>query len=144
MSEGDMRVFVKDFAEISIKLSNLKFEAIGSLTHNKDGKVVCGPHLALGYQYYVKPPYYGGPFRTVRERYLHRIDSLIGLIKAGLIHRRSPLLHFLAFMEARRLVESDSEMAQQESEFYIRHPDCVGNNIMSEDGRITGLIDWEW
>jgi hypothetical protein len=136
MSRDNMKVFADDFVAISIKLSNIPCDAIGSLIKNEQGETVWGPHLNGGYPESLNAPYFGGPFHTLRDRYVHRIDGLIGLIKQGLIYRQSPLLHYL--------VMADPAMAQREPSFYIRHPDCSGANILADGNRITGLIDWEW
>jgi hypothetical protein len=144
MSKEEMKVFVEDFAEISIKLSKIPCDAIGSLSRNDAGEVVWGPHVSGGYAESLKAPYFGGPFYTLRDRYIHRIDSLIDLTKRGLIHRMAPLLNYLVLMEARRLVMADPTMARRESTFYIRHPDCSGSNVLAVGNKIVGLIDWEW
>jgi len=144
MSREDMKVFVDDYAEISMKMSKILCDAIGSLSRNAVGEVVWGPHLSGGYAESLELPYFGGPFYTLRDRYVHRIDALIDLTKKGLIHRLAPLLHYLALMEARRLVISDPAMARREPTFYIRHPDCSGANTLAHENRIVGLIDWEW
>ena len=144
MSREDMKVFVDDFADISVKISKIPCNAIGSLCRNDAGDGVWGPHLNGGYTESLEAPYFGGPFYTLRDRYIYRIDSLIDLTKKGLIHRLAPLFHYLALMEARRLVMTDPVMARRESTFYIRHPDCSGSNILADGNKITGLIDWEW
>jgi hypothetical protein len=144
MEEADMRVFVNDFAAISVQLSGITCEAIGSLAKNSQAETVWGPHLSGGYAENLEAPYFGGPFLTLRARYVYRIDSLVELIKQGLIYRKSPLPHYLALMEARRLVIADPVMSQQEPRFYIRHPDCSGANILANGLKIVGLIDWEW
>ena len=144
MSRDDMKVFVDDFAAISVKLSNIPCDAIGSLARTETGEVIWGPHLNGGYPESLEAPYFGGPFYTLRDRYIHRIDALIEFIKKGLIYRLSPLLHYLALMEARRLVMADLVMARRETTLYIRHPDCSGANILADQNRITGMIDWEW
>lgn len=144
MSREDMKVFVDDYAEISIKLSKIHCGAIGSLSRNDAGEIVWGSHLSGGYAESLEAPYFGGPFYTLRDRYIHRINALIDLTKKGLIHRMAPLLHYLALMEARRLVMADPVMARREPSFHIRHPDCSGANVLADGKRIVGLIDWEW
>jgi hypothetical protein len=144
ISRQEMKVFTDEFAAMSIKLSKIPSDAIGSLTKTGAGDIFWGPHLNGGYQESLEAPYFGGPFSTLRDRYVHRIDGLVGLTKQGLIYRKSPLLHYLALMEARRLVIADPVMSQQEPAFYIRHPDCSGANILANGLKIVGLIDWEW
>jgi len=144
MSREDMKVFVDDYAEISIKMSKIPCDAIGSLSRNDAGEVVWGPHLSGGYPENQDAPHFGGPFYTLCDRWVYRIDALINLIKKGLVYRKSPLLHYLAFMEARRLVMGDPVLSRRESTFYIRHPDCSGANILANGVNIVGLVDWEW
>jgi hypothetical protein len=144
MEKEDMRIFATDFASISVQLSNIHCEAIGSLVNDGNGEIKWGPHRNLGYPENQDAPYFGGPFYTLCDRYVYRIDALIKLIKKGLVYRKSPLLHYLAFMEARRLVMGDPVLSRRESTFYIRHPDCSGANILANEVNIVGLIDWEW
>ena len=144
MSEEDLRSFAESYAGISIKMSEIPCGSFGSLIKTEHGEVIWGPLLRGGYPDSLEAPYFGGPFHTLRDAYIHRIDGLIEFLKRGLIHRKSPLVHYLAFKEARRLVMGDPSFAERETTFYIRHPDCSAANILSKDFKVVGLIDWEW
>ena len=144
MSEEDLRTFAESYAATSIMMSEIHCGSIGSLAKNKEGEVMWGPLLHGGYPDSLEAPFFGGPFHTLRDAYIHRIDGLIEQLKRGIIHRKSPLVHYLAFKEARRLVIGDPAFAERETTFYISHPDCSGANILSKDFKVVGLIDWEW
>jgi hypothetical protein len=144
MSEEEIKSLASDYAAISIRLSHIPCDMIGSVVKYEQGSATWGPLINGGYAESFEAPYFGGPFYTLRDRYVHRINSLISLFRRGLIHRMSPLVHYLALMEARRLVMGDAKMAERESVFYIRHPDCSGSNILSDGPKIVGLIDWGW
>jgi hypothetical protein len=144
MSEEDMKTFAESYAAVSIKISEIPCYTFASLSTNNQGQVVWGPLLHPGYPGSLEAPFFGGPFETLRDAYVHRIEGLLELLKRGLIHRTSPLVHYLAFKEARRLVMGDPTFEERESTFYIRHPDCSGANILSKDSKVVGLIDWEW
>lgn len=142
--DSDLKAFARNFAGLSVAISDIHCDSMGSLVNYDHGRLVWGPMLNGGYPESLDMPCFGGPFHSLRDLYTHRIDGLIDLIKRGLIYRRAPLLVFLALREARRLVVADEKFCRRETRFYIRHPDCSWSNILSDGPNITGLIDWEW
>lgn len=69
---------VTDLAKFHIDLSTMPFSAIGSLTPG--GSV--GPWINLHFCQ-VTPPFFFGPFQTVKDQYLAFIDHILQHIEAG-------------------------------------------------------------
>lgn len=139
-----MRWLIYDHAKISLQLSSIRFDKMGSLDFDATGGIEVGPFIPAHPFNSPVAPHFGGPFRNVRDCFLWQIDNVLSLIKRGQIARRSPLLAYLAHLEARSLVAGCAEMAETQSAFYVQHPDSGGRNVMALDGRITALVDWEW
>jgi thiamine kinase-like enzyme len=88
----------------------------------------------------------GGPFKSMRERYLYHIDGCLAAIKGDKLFRQDSLLAYLTYLELREMVASSSLLAEDDDrEYYLRHPDAAPDNMLiAEHGEITALLDWEW
>jgi hypothetical protein len=144
VSEDEMREITTSWAEISLELEKIKFKAIGSPDLDQDGNIVIGPFISPMVPDQPEYPYHDGPFTSQRQRWVSRLDRLASHIVKGWRHRDRPLVVYLALRHARSLVLGCEWMNVEEKEFYIWHPDSHGGNIMTKDGKITALIDWEW
>jgi hypothetical protein len=141
---------IRDLATFQVSLSKVHFPAIGSLSLNKEVNglqtIVVGPLVSTSFCT-KDPPYFFGPFRTTRERYLKQVDDILAAIERGdLFAEDSPVTVYLAHLELRDLVQQDKEMGRpdEEEQFYIKHADDKGDQIMIDnEGHITGIIDWE-
>jgi hypothetical protein len=143
-SLDDMKAFIEEYAAVSIKLSDIPCEAIGSFTTDSDGIIKVGPPISRALPESLEAPFFKGPFYTLRDRYISRIDGLNRMILKGIAFRNAPLLHYLALLEARELVESNDLFPRKKEQFYVRHADSSGANVMAKDSKITAIIDWEW
>ena len=66
-------------------------------------------------------------------------------IKAGTLFRRGSFRAYLAHLEVRDLILGCAALKEDESEFYLRHPDGTADNILiDEPGSVSALLDWEW
>ena len=148
LSEGyvdqkTMRNLIERYAHISVKMSSLTFDKMGSLTRDQDGKATVGPLIPFGKMNDPKVPYFSGPFDCMRDGYNWRIGLILESIKAGQIYRDAPLLAYLIMLEVRSLINDCEEMSRKSSTFYIQHPDSGGRNFMASEGEITAVVDWE-
>lgn len=146
MAETDdekMMRFAEQYAAASIKISTLTLDAIGSLDRDASGKVFVGPSVDFPWYDAAGQALFGGPFRTLRDKYLFAIDNTLEAIRLGRMHRAGPLLPYLIYLDLRRLVRASRSLAQAENLFYLRHPDSTPINIMCTSDDITALVDWE-
>jgi hypothetical protein len=144
-AEADMlltsKSLIREYAATTIKLLERPFSAIGSLVALDGQGITVGPLLPIRGDIFRAPL---GPFKSTRDRYLTKIDILLGHIQNGLLYREYAVQAYLAHLEARFLVESDEEMAYEESEFYIKHADDKDNNILWDgQGHLMAIVDWE-
>jgi hypothetical protein len=136
--------FVESYADFSIQLATRSFEAMGSLIPDPtSGKPIVGPLIDYRNANSINAPYFGGPFKTLRERYIYHIDNVIEGLKKGLICRRAPVLTYLAHLVAREMVMGCPELAEECTEFYLRQPDARADQFLIEKGKISAVLDWE-
>lgn len=143
VSEDHTRAMVKGWAELSISLAGTTYKAMGCPDLDDAGNIVIGNMLGPSYPDMPNYPYFAGPFKAQRERWLNKLDCLLNHAKMGWLVNDQPLVVYLALLHTRALVETNESFAKQETEFYVKHPDSHGGNIMAEGSRITALIDWE-
>ncbi|WVQ77761.1 hypothetical protein IAR50_007451 [Cryptococcus sp. DSM 104548] len=138
---------IEGLADFSIQLSALPpFRAFGSLFSAADDsdRPIVGPLLAeyMGFPF---PPHYIGPFATAKARWLGCIDAVLLDIKQGLAFQDVPLRTFLFHLEVREMVVASDKIKDVDEDCYITHPDDHGGHVMMDDeGRVTGIIDWDW
>jgi hypothetical protein len=133
------------YVEQSIKLESAKFDKIGSLDiDDNTGTIIVGNNADLREMTSREKPYFGGPFSTMREFYLYRIDQTLEAIRAGQTFRQGPVLGYLIHLELRRLVQATTVLDDEETEFFLQHPDSHLGNLLFTKHEISGLLDWEW
>lgn len=136
---------VRSYAEHHVKLSKAPFRGIGSpcLRQGDSQPYSAGPFIPLSA--FVRPDasHFEGPFRTMRDYYMARIDTILHLILRGLIYREMPLLFYLLHLEVKSMVSLSEELDREVRECFIRHPDAAGRNLLVESGTITAYVDWE-
>lgn len=143
VDEEYMSSIIGDYAEISIRISQLKLNGIGGLDVDEHGSVIVGSDTEFSF------PTGGrfsdfGPFRNLKERYLHVIERVLELIRNGLLYRARPILAYLVYLEVHRLVIHYAPLALEETEFYLEHPDSHCGNLLFSGKSISAYIDWEW
>jgi hypothetical protein len=147
MEGHELKAFIETYAAFMIKLSTLEFDGYGSLQHvrgdSKNG-VIVGPLMCKGRFNKRVSPYWFGPFMSTRERYLTHIDHILEHIGEDGFYDDQPIMACLLHLYARDLVERNAEMAIREEVFYIRHIDHHEGQTLTDDGRITAVLDWEW
>jgi hypothetical protein len=146
LSSDQIDKMIDTYAEQMIKISEVSFDAIGGLKLDENGKIVVGGMVDSRDTNAPDQANLGGPFHSMREYYLYQIDACLAAIKAGMLFRRDLYTSFLAYRELRELVASSPVLnAEEDSKFYLVHPDGGASNILiTEDGRISALLDWEW
>ena len=134
--------FIEDYADFCVRVSNLSYDSMGSLDLDGDA-IKIGPMIDLYGGSNVTAPYFPGPFKSMRDRYIAHIDRVLSATRKGLMGRKRPLLVYLAHLVARDLVMNDAEMAKEDEKFYIRQPDALAGQFLVQDGGITAVLDWE-
>jgi hypothetical protein len=128
-----------------VRLEGAKFTKIGSLDTNRSGATIIGTMVDQRELTRRDEPFFGGPFLSMREYYLYQIDEVLQSIKAGQTFREDPVMGYLIHLELRNLVRKTEALDDSETDFFLQHPDShIGNTLLSEDGDISGLLDWEW
>lgn len=142
VTDERLQQFIDSCVAASIQLSTRTFGAIGSLTYDSTGDVAIGRVLGFITCNAQGQVSHDGPFRSLREHYLAVIDQILASLTAGLIFREGLLLPFLAHLELRRHVQANTEMAREETDFFIEHPDPHDANFLFAEGQITAIVDW--
>ncbi|WWC96661.1 hypothetical protein V866_003533 [Kwoniella sp. B9012] len=149
---NELRKFVEGYAKIQIQLSNIPLEhtEIGSLftspndeSSAKDVRV--GPIIGTLTFMQPSPPYFFGPFRTNKERYLAHIDATLGYISKGALYKDNLIDDYPWHLELRESVNGCKELDKQTDKVYVKHADERGDHLMvNEEGKIISILDWEW
>ena len=137
--------FARALAHQMIRLSEIKFTSSGSLYPSGDaGQAVIGPAInsIVGIP---DPPYFHGPFKTAREKWLTSIDHQLDLILNHGQHGKDGPFCYLTYLDLKDIIEQCDELKRENSEFYIHNIDAKGQQFMvREDGDISSWLDWEW
>lgn len=142
--EERLREFVDQYVAASIKLSEYKFDAIGSLDKDENGKIIVGNAVDSPWYDPKGNVIFGGPYKSLQEKYLFELNGRLDCIRAGRMHRAGPLLPYLTFLDLHRQMSSSSVLANEETEFYIAHADSHAHNMMATPDKLTAIVDWEW
>lgn len=144
LDEPQMRSMIESFAHLSVKMSNLTFDAIGGLDEAEDGSVIIGVDPSFDFPAPGGGTQFGGPYKTLLERYLLIIDKALETIVKGEMFRKRPTLAYLVYLETRRLVMNCKALAAPETHFYLEHADPHEPNLLFQGPVITAILDWEW
>ena len=145
LSPQQLDRFIDTYALEAIKLSSVKFVAVGGLCLDNAGAITVGSLVDTRFCNGPDSNHLGGPFKSTRDQYLYQIEACLSAIKAGMLFRLSPLRAYLAHLEVRDLILDCAALAEEEPEFYLKHPDGTADNILlDESGAVTALLDWEW
>ena len=146
LSSDQIDNMIDSYAEQMIKISEVSFDAIGGLKLSAEEKIVVGGMVDSRDTNAPDQVDLGGPFCSMRERYLYQIDACLAAIEADMLFRRDLYTSFLAYREIRELVAASPVLNEEENpQFYLVHPDGGASNILiMEDGRVSALLDWEW
>nr|XP_019050146.1 hypothetical protein I302_00567 [Kwoniella bestiolae CBS 10118]OCF29076.1 hypothetical protein I302_00567 [Kwoniella bestiolae CBS 10118] len=129
-----------------LTMEKLQFDKVGSPWFGQDeNDVIVGP-LITRHPIFTIPPYYRGPFRTAKEKWLAILNNKISLILSrNYCNPDRELQEYFMLMEAKRLVGNCKEM-ENAGPFHIKHDDDRFDHIRANetDGEFTGIIDWEW
>jgi hypothetical protein len=138
------RIYIDNYAKQCILLSSLKFNAIGSLGEGEDG-VFVGDVVNTRVGLSPVAPYFGGPFTSISQYYLHNIDNVLKAIVEGTIYRDRPMFEYLAHLQVKKwIIEEAQYLDNEDNEFYLWHPDSHSDNMMvGDDHRMTAMIDWQ-
>ncbi|WVQ77753.1 hypothetical protein IAR50_007443 [Cryptococcus sp. DSM 104548] len=138
-----------EFAQHYIAVANTKpkVKGIGSLypsTTSPCGYVL-GPITSMGTFMQPEPPYFLGPFKTLKERYVAHIKQALFHIRSMSFLILDPIRTYAWLLELRDMVMACEVLGREEEDFYIRHADdWFRQSMRDSQGRLTGCLDWEW
>lgn len=150
----DMKKWIDQLAEINIRLLEISFDRIGSLTLGSstdklDDKpqIVVGPLIDEGT--FMDRAREGqaalskfGSFRTNAERYLAIIDWVLEDVERNC--KPGGAKTYLLHLWLRQHIAASPELNAEEEYYHILHGEPKGDHIkLDENGGITGLLDWE-
>lgn len=128
-----------------LDLEKVQFETVGSLHFDplQPGKIIIGPVVEF-WPRTGESPFYKGPYKTAMEHYADYFDTAMAQIIAGT--RSLPELdldHYLIALQAKSLVMACEDL--KEGPWYMKHADDSGDHfLVTEDGSVSGVIDWDW
>ena len=145
LSPEQLDRFIDTYAAEAIKISSVKFPAVGGLCLDDAGAITVGKMVDTRESSAAGCNHLGGPFKSTRERYLYQIEANMSAIKAGTLFRYGAHRAYLAHLEVRDLILGCAALQEDEQEFYLKHPDGTADNILIDgSGAVSALLDWEW
>ncbi|WWC96667.1 hypothetical protein V866_003539 [Kwoniella sp. B9012] len=148
LPEDKFLQLIEGYGQIQIKLSELQLpvDQIGCLrSGSQPGNIEVGPIIARGCFQTPQPPYLLGPFSSMKDRYLAHIKAALDYILLGAICQSDPIDAYLWHLELEELVNHSAVLAQPLQEVFVKHDDEKGDHLMwNEEGKIVGVLDWEW
>ncbi|ODN74238.1 hypothetical protein L198_08259 [Cryptococcus wingfieldii CBS 7118] len=137
-----------EFAQHYIAIADIKLEVkgIGSLypSDNSCGYTL-GPITSMGTFMRPEPPYFLGPFKTLRDRYIAHIEQVLFHIRKLSFFNIAPIRSYVWLLELQDMIKECEVLGREEDDFYIRHADDWFRQTMRDsEGHLTGCLDWEW
>ncbi|WVQ81569.1 hypothetical protein IAT38_003693 [Cryptococcus sp. DSM 104549] len=140
--------FLEDLARHYIAMSDTTLDiapGIGSLRLLPDGGIALGPLITRSPPSIQDPPYFAGPFRTQRDRYVAALERAIDAVVQQQEVIGRPVEYCLWIHEVREMVEQCELLGREETEFFVKHGDDGHRQyLVDTDGHITGALEWEW
>ena len=136
---------VRAYAEWMLALEKVTFSSVGSPTFDESGNITIGPVIDT-FPLLTSYPFFSGPHTTARERYIKHFERRMQLINEDKWCMPSAKLEsYLEMLEAKTLVEQCGDNGLDEGPFYLKHGEPKGDHILyTENGEVSGVIDWEW
>ncbi|WVF70958.1 hypothetical protein IAT40_005753 [Kwoniella sp. CBS 6097] len=148
---------VLDLANFFIRLSTFTFDSISSLQPARTPALGSKhePRATMTYivgplvDWFISeeaPPYFIGPFKSNRERYLATIDFVLRKIENGVLSPDDPIGVYLWHLEMMEIINKYAKWGEEDNgPYYLKHGDDKGDHILiDEEGNITGILDWEF
>jgi hypothetical protein len=134
---------IKDLAALNVQRSRHTLRGVGAIHHDTvTDTFSVGPEYTQDIEDR-SPPQFPGPWRTAAERYEHHFDFDLDGIRAGILHTGQREEAFLIHSWMKDAVVAYPPY-QEEGDKYVIHEDSNGGHLLvDEEGRITGMIDWE-
>ncbi|WWC68347.1 uncharacterized protein I206_102272 [Kwoniella pini CBS 10737] len=139
---------IQEYGKSQIKMFDqpIKLDRIGILISSVEpsSQLSVGPMLSFWGLNYLDPPYLPGPFKTNQERYLAQIDIALSHIGNGWMNNKHTLDAYLWHLLLKELVETCLELAEEQQEVFVRHPDAKGDIFLVDgQGDLAAILDWE-
>ncbi|KAL8838843.1 MAG: hypothetical protein Q9170_001965 [Blastenia crenularia] len=144
----------KQIAEMIVQLGETTFSGIGGLM--LDGNLaptVEGMKLFKGRSHFHSPEYYDiGPYPSTKSYVLACYDKEITYYTNappcdidGDLFQSVSLQAFIELLKSeRQTIADDPNAFSNEEPFVLVHGDLHGRNILVKEGRINGIVDWEF
>lgn len=139
-----MRKVLTQLADVYVELKKYPFSVIGSL--DQFGENHIGPLASeLLADLHEAGPSFLGRFKTAADYYKGMVTRILDLISTGELYPLWSVDTFLIHRFLLDLVPILAEADDHNGQFFLRHPDSKGDQILVDaDFNINGIIDWEW
>ncbi|WVQ65203.1 uncharacterized protein L199_003376 [Kwoniella botswanensis] len=147
LPDDQLQHFIEEYAKTEIQLRNLRlpFTKIGCIYPAEHDGMLVGPIVSRGSFMNPTPPYFMGPFDTLKDMYLAKIDSALRYISLNALQGQNPVDAYLWHLELRELVSHSKVLCEVPDDLFIKHDDKKGDEMMVDsEGKVIGVIDWEW
>ena len=142
------KAWINKIAKEFIKLDNLCYDAISSLTFSlEDGSDLCVGPL-------VEPMLCGhdkcgqlsqlGPFKNARDFCIAQAQQVLDLIKGGFKYSDNVVDAYMIHLEVIDLIKVLYPTRWGPHLFYIKHANDKGDYWLVQGDLFLGTIDWEW
>jgi hypothetical protein len=140
------KAWIKEIAKEFIKLDNLSYDAIGSLTFNTED----GPDIRIGPSTLCGRDKRGrlsqlGPFKNAGDFRIAQVQQVLSLIEGRFKYSDNDAVDaYMIHLEVIDLIKVLYPTRQGPQLFYIKHADDKGDHWFVRGDLFLGTIDWEW
>lgn len=134
---GEARVFMASYAAHQIAISKIKFNKIGQLVRQDDGKFTVGP---LNQQAIQLPglPWSIGPCQDLQTVLFAYWDKQM---ESARQRNQLSLRAYLTHLDKKRLLQSYGPLSQEPESTYIKHADEGMFQYLWQEGRLSAVLD---
>lgn len=145
MSTDQLNFFITSYAKVSASITNVSFTGIGSIcSADPLANPRIGPLLNLDFCK-SESPYFAGPFRTNKDRYLAQIDYYLhDIVRPIWPSTCVAPAGYYTHLWLRDLVEGMEELGRVEPTYVKTSADQyhhIGVNTDSQE--VMSIVDWE-
>jgi hypothetical protein len=133
-----------DLAKANIQRSLHSLEGVGCVQYDSDNdRFYVGPLLTEDIEN-LYPANFPGPWSNAAGKYEFQFDFILELIQTGELYVFEREKCFIVHSWMKEVLMAYPPYNVEDEPTYVVHEDSNGGHILvDEEGRITGLIDWE-
>lgn len=141
-SDTQLKKYVRQLASAYLKISELRFDKVGSLHKDSSGGTIVGPFFSRHMEREVISML--GPCSSSIDKYVAQFTARLSALERGTsVEDTHPARSYLILLWLRDLLKS-LDLLDRDEDIMMLHPDTKGDNFLADkDGNMVCMADWE-